>query len=230
MAPGRRDGALSAGGDHLVRDPANDPPAPRWAARGASALAHSVLIGGLLLPRMDAVPPDAPDDRAVLTVELVSRPDARRGQPSQPAPTPAPANPAPPTQAGGPAPMLKPSPAAPRQAATAVNLGDAAEDDEALTVTSNLQPPGPDARFRNQPPHFPREASRQGQFGTVRLVVHVTAAGAAGLVETVESSGVPSLDAASLEAVARWHFTPALRDGVAVESIYPIEFNFRKNP
>jgi TonB family protein len=46
-------------------------------------------------------------------------------------------------------------------------------------------------------------------------------------VETLVSSSFPSLDQAATEAIMRWHFAPALRDGQPVPDtrILPIHFS-----
>ncbi len=213
-----------------------------------SVLGHGLVLGALLLPPIgwlaapSAPAPPGAEPMPTLTLMLVSQPNLQKGQsgPAQnqapAAPPPSPSTPAAPVSndamASPPPPPPSPAQASVQPAAQPqtpeVNLGDGDTDSSALTVTSTVKPPGPDDRYRNQPPAYPREASRRGESGVVGLLIHVTPSGSAGLVETLASSGFPVLDAAARDAVARWHFTPAMQNGQPVESVYPIEFNFRK--
>ena len=76
-------------------------------------------------------------------------------------------------------------------------------------------------------PRYPREAQRRGVAGTVLLRVHVRTNGDAGAIDLVQGSGSRDLDRAAVDAVRRWRFAPAMRDGQPVESSVqvPIAFN-----
>jgi protein TonB len=80
--------------------------------------------------------------------------------------------------------------------------------------------------LRNPPPRYPLTARRAGEQGTVTLRVLVTPDGVASYVAVEKSSGSPHLDAASLEAVKAWRFTPARQGANSVESwmLVPIVF------
>ena len=88
----------------------------------------------------------------------------------------------------------------------------------AQTAPTPIESPAPD---------YPREAFRNGESGTVLLRVHVDADGIPSAVDLVESSHSRSLDRAASDAVRRWRFRPAQRDGHAVpgEVQIPISFN-----
>lgn len=75
-------------------------------------------------------------------------------------------------------------------------------------------------------PDYPARALRSGQEGLVKLLVSVSAAGAPEEIEIEVSSGHAVLDQAALEAVRRWRFEPAHRDGQAVagDIVVPIRF------
>jgi TonB family protein len=45
-------------------------------------------------------------------------------------------------------------------------------------------------------------------------------------VDVVRSSGYPLLDQAAVSRLRTWHFTPAVRDGVPVASLYRIAVTF----
>ena len=76
-------------------------------------------------------------------------------------------------------------------------------------------------------PSYPPEAYRNGESGTVLLRVHVDPQGTPYAVDLVQSSRSRSLDRAASQAVRRWRFRPAMRDGqpVAGEVQVPIAFN-----
>lgn len=92
--------------------------------------------------------------------------------------------------------------------------------------------PAPGDRAQPQPlatpaPRYPQEALRMGAGGTVRITVTVAADGSVERQELADSSGNRYLDRAALEAVRRWRFQPATRNGqpVAAEVSVPIVFN-----
>lgn len=82
---------------------------------------------------------------------------------------------------------------------------------------------------RNEPPEYPRAARRRGLEGQVRVRVRVSVAGTALQIRIATSSGYEILDEAALEAVARWHFTPAREGGRPVEGeiVVPVRFQLR---
>lgn len=88
-------------------------------------------------------------------------------------------------------------------------------------------PPAFNAAYLINPaPRYPLASRRSGEQGTVTLRVLVTRDGAATRVELERSSGSPHLDAAALEAVKAWRFTPARRGAEVIESwvLVPIVF------
>lgn len=81
-----------------------------------------------------------------------------------------------------------------------------------------MVPAQPDARYHNRQPIYPREAAARGEQGAVLLLVHVGPDGSAMGVDVSESSGYRRLDEAAQDAVAAWHFLPALRDGAPADA------------
>lgn len=65
---------------------------------------------------------------------------------------------------------------------------------------------------------YPRRARRRGLEGTVVLRLLVDRTGSVQRVEIERSSGHATLDDAARKGIARWHFAPALRNGIAVTS------------
>jgi periplasmic protein TonB len=109
------------------------------------------------------------------------------------------------------------------------DLAGTESQSNADVLGGHVVPAGPDNRFRNRPPIYPREAALHGEHGAVLLVIHVSEGGFATGADVVESSGVASLDQAATDAVLKWHFRPALREGRAVPFNMPFRFVFEAN-
>lgn len=81
--------------------------------------------------------------------------------------------------------------------------------------------------LRSPRPEYPVQALRRGETGTVLLQVEVDANGRPTGVQVVQSSRSRALDRAAANAVERWEFSPALRNGQPVPArvLVPVEFN-----
>jgi len=79
---------------------------------------------------------------------------------------------------------------------------------------------------QSPPPQYPPAALRSGVGGTVMVRVAVDATGIPTEVTLEKKSGSRDLDRAAQEAVKKWRFQPAQRDGqpVAGSLVIPIEF------
>ncbi|AOD15399.1 energy transducer TonB [Xanthomonas fragariae] len=77
------------------------------------------------------------------------------------------------------------------------------------------------------PPRYPSAALSRGDAGDVVVRVDVDAAGNPGGVTLVQRSGSRDLDRAAMEAVRRWRFHPAQRDGQPVAGSLDIPFEFK---
>ncbi|WP_178106877.1 energy transducer TonB [Pseudomonas mangiferae] len=86
-----------------------------------------------------------------------------------------------------------------------------------------LQPPAP--------PRYPSQARRRNQQGVVLVEVRLDVRGQQRGLTVLRSSGVGSLDAAALEAVAGWRFRPETVEGQPVPSRVhiPVEFALTAN-
>jgi protein TonB len=216
-------------------------PMPIWFAAGSTTL--HVLVVAVIIWRSAPTPPAPPSDGATVEVEYVNQTAATMGvsnpDATAPADDPAPADAAsvaaPPPPPASPYADVPMPPAAAASDATDVHAGaptsasgNAIADRDAMTVTgAHMVSSGPDAAYRNMPPTFPREAIRSHQQGSVQVTIHITPAGLPDDVQTVISSGSPALDNAVRDAVLKWHFKPAIKDGVAVASVYRLQMNFR---
>lgn len=85
----------------------------------------------------------------------------------------------------------------------------------------------PERSSDNPPPPYPELARRMGYEGRVGLRIRVSAEGRPAQVEVAESSRHEILDAAAVEAVRQWRFTPARRAGRAVEGEIDVAIRFR---
>jgi periplasmic protein TonB len=120
--------------------------------------------------------------------------------------------------------LPEPIEASPREAAGPPPPAEASPSDDA--------PPGADVDVlprplpTNAPPAYPVQAYRQGIEGRVILRVRVAADGSVLEIALSRSSGAAILDAAALEAVRGWTFSPARRAGRAVpyEVAVPVRF------
>lgn len=85
-------------------------------------------------------------------------------------------------------------------------------------------PPGPlsignlaSKLLSGTPPRYPVEARRKRETGTVVLRLVLAADGRISSIALHKSSGVAILDAAALDAVRKWRWSPTLRNGEPVE-------------
>lgn len=79
---------------------------------------------------------------------------------------------------------------------------------------------------QNAQPEYPRDAQRRGLSGSVLLRVDVAADGTATNVDFVQRSGAPELDRAAMNAVRKWRFAPARRDGKPIASSVNVPVDF----
>lgn len=76
-------------------------------------------------------------------------------------------------------------------------------------------------------PRYPDEDRRAGNEGAVTLVFRISTMGEALDPTVKKSSGKASLDAAALEAVRQWTFSPATQDGTPIENSIQMDFVFK---
>jgi protein TonB len=78
-----------------------------------------------------------------------------------------------------------------------------------------------------QPPDYPPRCRRLGIEGTVRVRVLVDEDGRVVQAIVARTSGDEMLDAAALEAIEKWRFEPARRDGVKVRAWASVPVAFK---
>ena len=79
----------------------------------------------------------------------------------------------------------------------------------------------------NPKPDYPPEARRRKQQGLVVLNVFITGEGRPQRVEVAQSSGHALLDAAALEAVRQWRFSPARIGNLPIASQVEVPIRFK---
>ena len=144
-----------------------------------------------------------------------------------------------PVQVQAPAPV--PAPAAAQTSAQAATPAAAPLAAEPSAPTPAAEPGMPatarntdadyKAAYLNNPrPAYPLLAIRQGAQGQVVLLVEVLPDGRAGRIELEKFSGHAMLDAAAMNAVRAWRFTPARKDGLLTTQTVriPIHFNLKE--
>jgi protein TonB len=117
------------------------------------------------------------------------------------------------------------------------NAVPAAADAQAATPPANgntspaLAPGASPVPLAGQTPApvYPPSAMRRRETGTVLLHVDVGVDGIPTRVQLAERSGSRALDRAAVEAVRRWRFSPAQRDGQPIPSsiVIPVDFNLQ---
>jgi len=100
-------------------------------------------------------------------------------------------------------------------------LGYGHQDDATIIPAKPLD------KTANKMPPYPRAAGRRGEQGQVQMLVSIGADGAVSGIEVAVSSGFPELDRTAVNAVAHWHFHPAMRDGRPVPTQSMQVFNFK---
>lgn len=75
-------------------------------------------------------------------------------------------------------------------------------------------------------PQYPMRALRNGESGTVLVLVHIGPDGVPTATELAQSSGSRDLDRAALQGVRNWRFEPAINDGhpSVGDVVVPIDF------
>lgn len=150
-------------------------------------------------------------DYAPLPAPLPAGADNASGMGTPPEPTPE----------GGERPALVETTPPPPPAAPA---SPAAPPSPPRAVASSAPEPLPG---QTPSPQYPRQALRRGESGTVIVLAQVGPDGVPTTVSVDQTSGSRALDRAALDAVRRWRFRPAMKNGQpTVDSVrVPIVFS-----
>ncbi|RVU35446.1 energy transducer TonB [Rheinheimera riviphila] len=140
----------------------------------------------------------------------------------KPKPKPKPLPKAPPSEKAVSAPPVEPPPPPAKTAKAA--------PPKAAPAAPTIQPPSAEAQgLSNKAPLYPQLSRKKKEQGTVLLLILVKADGTVGEIKLKTSSGFTRLDQAAKQAVKRWQFQPALKDGKAIDFWYELPLKFRLN-
>jgi protein TonB len=176
--------------------------------------------------------PSKPSDSAPVamdaTVDRPRPPAATETAVTHTRPNPPPTAMATPTAAAEPPVQgVPPNPAPPvARPAPKISLAGTDSPSDARAWGDRIIPAAPDAVFHNRPPEYPRDAAMNGEHGIVIVLIHVSPAGTTEGVDLLRSSGYVLLDSAARQAVMRWRFLPAVKDGHPIASEMQMGFEF----
>lgn len=206
---------------------------PRSVSLGAALAVNGLLIAGIISAAPDIIPPsisiligkNIPLDEPPPEIIPTPQPSAARPLPRQHA-------------------LPEPQPSAMPDTSTtilpgtgetiATGGGAAAEPFDppppplpTFTPTPVLVGAMPDPRYAAQlQPPYPPGAMRMGEEGEVSLRILVGTDGRVKAVERIAATSDSFWEATRRQALARWRFKPATRDGVAVESWFATRVRF----
>lgn len=109
------------------------------------------------------------------------------------------------------------------------NFSGTDADTNTLVTGDDVIPASPDNASRNRQPVYPTEAARRRERGAVILLIHISSKGLASGVDIAQSSGFPLLDRAARDAVLKWRFVPAVKDGQPIPFDMPFRVVFELN-
>jgi TonB family protein len=187
-------------------------------------------------PPPPALPPAAPEVPTEPAPPVQTAGVTPLPPPQPPPPLPAPtAAPPPPAAAQPPPPppppvqmttVRPPAPEAAPELPPPVRLGDGVTGPMAEITKSDEILRRAVADTGNLPPYYPLDAGRLREHGLVTLRLTIDVDGNVAKAEVARSSGWPSLDRAARDGLARWHFKPAMRDGLPQADVIEVGVDF----
>jgi len=161
------------------------------------------------------------------TAQAAAAEEAARRRANEPAAAAAPAAASTEPAATAAAPTAAPASSAPRAAAPAATPTEPA----AAPASAPVAAAGGETRdavlVRSVPPQYPNAALRRRQEGWVQVEFTVTSDGAVANARVLDADPPRTFDRAALDAVQRWNFNPALRNGTAVEATVRRRIEFK---
>ncbi|MGX5731728.1 energy transducer TonB [Pseudoxanthomonas beigongshangi] len=117
-----------------------------------------------------------------------------------------------------------------REPATAARTDKPRADDRRTTAASAeraTRSQAPRLLAGNPSPQYPASALRAGIGGTVMVRAELDASGQPVDVDVIRRSGNRDLDRAAVQAVRKWRFEPAMRNGKGVASTVQVPVDFK---
>ena len=109
----------------------------------------------------------------------------------------------------------------------AANAGESAAGSDTLPQASI-----DNASRMSNPPIYPVDVQKRGETGMVVMIVDVAVDGSVSAAKIDRSAGDQRLDASALEAVKKWKFRPAMKNGkpVVSQARVPVDFRIEEQP
>ena len=109
----------------------------------------------------------------------------------------------------------------------AANAGESAAGSDTLPQASI-----DNASRMSNPPIYPVDVQKRGVTGMVVMIVDVAVDGSVSAAKIDRSAGDQRLDASALEAVKKWKFRPAMKNGkpVVSQARVPVDFRIEEQP
>lgn len=180
-------------------------------------------------PKIDMEPPKLQGVLIAPEPKIAPPPPKAEPEPQKPQPKPKKPRLKPqtkPTQKTPP-PVAKAAAAAPVQAPSKALSQKAASSSPAKTAEPTTQLPSADAAgLNNKAPVYPMLSRKRKEQGTVWLLLLVSKEGMVTELKLKKTSGFDRLDQAALQAVKKWKFQPARKQGQAIEYWYELPLKF----
>lgn len=180
-------------------------------------------------PKIDMEPPKLQGVLIAPEPKIAPPPPKAEPEPQKPQPKPKKPRLKPqtkPTQKTPP-PVAKAAAAAPVQAPSKALSQKAASSSPAKTAEPTTQLPSADAAgLNNKAPVYPMLSRKRKEQGTVWLLLLVSKEGMVTELKLKKTSGFDRLDQAALQAVKKWKFQPARKQGQAIDYWYELPLKF----
>ena len=122
--------------------------------------------------------------------------------------------------------MAKAASAAPAPASTKPVTRQAPASSAKTTEPSTQLPSADAAGLNNKAPVYPMLSRKRKEQGTVWMLLLVSKDGLVTELKLKKTSGFDRLDQAALQAVKKWKFQPALKQGQPIDYWYELPLKF----
>ncbi len=180
-------------------------------------------------PKIDIEPPKLQGVLIAPEPKITPPPPKAEPEPQKPQPKPKqpPLKPQPKPTQKTPPPVAKAAAAAPVVAPSKTVSQKAATSSPAKTAEPTTQLPSADAAgLNNKAPVYPMLSRKRKEQGTVWLLLLVSKEGLVTELKLKKTSGFDRLDQAALQAVKKWKFQPARKQGQAIDYWYELPLKF----
>ncbi len=180
-------------------------------------------------PKIDMEPPKLQGVLIAPEPKIAPPPPKAEPEPQKPQPKPKkpPLKPQPKPTQKTPPPVAKAAAAAPAPAPSKAVRQKAASSSPAKTAEPTTQLPSADAAgLNNKAPVYPMLSRKRKEQGTVWLLLLVSKEGLVTELKLKKTSGFDRLDQAALQAVKKWKFQPARKQGQAIDYWYELPLKF----